>query len=455
MAGHFTPLTAGPGRRAAVLACAVCAALAACLAAAPPPPPDPPPVLTIVDAVRWALANNPELAAVRQQHGLAAADVVIADTYPFNPVAENRVQYASGPSSAAITNLVPLEHLLLWEVELHGQRRIRRRGAAAGLARTDWEIAAQEQALAVRVLRAASTLIYRQEKLRLVEEILRLNEQLVENVRRLARAEQLGGADLVIAQSEVDDVRTQFGAGRSTLVASQYDLLRALGTLSGRFALEGELELPPYAPDPEALLAEALRRRADLNARRAAVDEAEARVQLAIANRCGNPTVGLAFVYDPTQIAETGVQINFPLPVANLHRGEILRARAERDRALFDVRATEVQVRQDVQAALTRLRAAQAWAETFRAQTLPNLRNYLDAVERLYRAGDPRVDLLRVMDVRRKLLRARDSYLDALYEIHQAMADLHAAVGGPAVAAGPCPPPGPPAPAPPPGTPAP
>jgi cobalt-zinc-cadmium efflux system outer membrane protein len=412
----------------------------------------------VADAVRWSLVNNPELAAVRQQHGMAAADVVIAQTYPFNPLSENRIQQASGPESAGITNRVPLEHLLLWEVELHGQRRIRQEGAAAGLARTDWEIAAQEQAVAVRVLRACSTLIYRQEKFRLVEEVLRLNERLVEDVRRLARAEQLGGADLVIAQSEVDDVRTQVGAGRTTLVASQYELLRAMGTADGRFALDGRLEVPPYAPDPEALLAEALGRRADLNARRAAVKEAESRLQLAIANRCGNPTVGLAFTYDPTRIAMTGVQLNVPLPVANLHRGEILRARAELERAVLDERATEFQVGQDVRAALVRLGAAQAWAESYRSQTLPNLRGYLDALERLYRAGDPRVDLLRVMDVRRKLLRARDSYLDALYEVHQAMADLHAAVGGPAVAAGPCPPapaaPPPPAP-PPPGTPAP
>ncbi len=33
----------------------------------------------------WALQQNPLLAAVRQQHGTAAAGIVIAQTYPFNP----------------------------------------------------------------------------------------------------------------------------------------------------------------------------------------------------------------------------------------------------------------------------------------------------------------------------------------------------------------------------------
>src|SRR5580698_11600547 len=46
------------------------------------------PVLTLEAAVHFALQNNPTLANQRQQHGIAAAQVIIADTYPFNPVLE-------------------------------------------------------------------------------------------------------------------------------------------------------------------------------------------------------------------------------------------------------------------------------------------------------------------------------------------------------------------------------
>src|SRR5437660_7253169 len=77
--------------------------------------------LTLNDAVCLALERNPELAALRQEHGIAAAAVVIADTYPFNPVWENRVQQASGPESAGITNQVPLEEIVLLELEMRGQ----------------------------------------------------------------------------------------------------------------------------------------------------------------------------------------------------------------------------------------------------------------------------------------------------------------------------------------------
>src|SRR5271155_3594431 len=109
--------------RALLLATVACLASTAMAAAQPIPERPPiPPVLSLDQALQWAFQFNPELAAIRQQHGIASAQVIIADTYPFNPVLENRVQASSGPTSAGITNRVPLEHILVWELEVRGQR---------------------------------------------------------------------------------------------------------------------------------------------------------------------------------------------------------------------------------------------------------------------------------------------------------------------------------------------
>lgn len=421
-------------------------------AAPPPVGAEPlPQVLTLDAAVRWALQYSPELAAQRQQHGIAAAGVLIANTYPFNPVLENRIQGASGPASAGITNNVPLEHLLLWEIEVHGQRAYRERNAAAALSRTDWQIVQQEQLLAVRVIRAFTTLLYRQEKLRLVEQTLRFNEQLVEQVRKLMSAGQLRGADLILATTEVDTTRDLVSGGREALLAARYDLYLALGVVEAAFQLSGTLEVPSSTWDDQAVLEIALERRADLHARQAAVAEAESNLRLAVANRYGNPIIGPAFTYDPTRISMIGAQINIPLPVANTHRGEIIQRDAERVRAFLDLRQTEVLVRQEVRSALARLEAAQKRAEVYRTQILPGLRKSVEDMERLFRASEPGVDVLRVIDVRRKFLVAGDSYLDTLWRISQAQADLVAAVGAPVVPGlGPCAPtPNPPCPSPP------
>ena len=50
---------------------------------------------------------------------------------------------------------------------------------------------------------------------------------------------------------------------------------------------------------------------------------------------------------------------------------------------------------------------------------------------KLFNANLPGADLTRLIDVRRKLLRARESYLDAVWSVRMARADLLAAVGEP------------------------
>jgi cobalt-zinc-cadmium efflux system outer membrane protein len=406
-----------------------------------PEPPGP----SLGEAVALALENNPALAALRQERGIAAAGVIIARTYPFNPLWEGRAQQNSGPVSAGITNRVAVEDLLLLEVELRHQGRYRRQGAAAALSRTEWEIATQELALAVQVFRAYHNVLYQQERLRLIEATIQLNQKLVEESQRLMDAGKLRGADLILARTEVEDARSQLGPLRTSLATALSDLRRALGIVDGPpLELAGRLDATPVAPaipDMATATDEALQRRPDLFARRAALAEAEAAVRLEVANRFGNPVVGPAFTYDPTRVAEIGGQLNLPIPVFNMHRGLIQQRQAQQAKAGLELRQTEVQIRQDVQAALNRLAAARAAADVYRTRVLPSFQSALEGIEKLFVQAEPGVDVLRIIDMRRKLIRARDSYLGTLWEVSQAQADLVAAVGDVTLTGLPCAPP--------------
>src|SRR5262249_23784336 len=202
-------------------------------AAPPPTAPAPLPLAWTLDAaVLWALQHNPELAATRQQHGIAAAAIVIARTYPFNPIYEGNVWGAWGPREA-VTNHVPFVQALLLEVEVNGQRGHRLNQARAALSRTDWEIATQELNLAVRVVRAFHTVVYRKQKLQLLAEILRLQEEAVEQVRKLVGLGQLRQPDLIVARTEVDDTRAQLGPARNALAVAWAEFYRALGMPTG------------------------------------------------------------------------------------------------------------------------------------------------------------------------------------------------------------------------------
>ena len=129
-----------------------------------------------------------------------------------------------------------------------------------------------------------------------------------------------------------------------------------------------------------------------------------------------------------------GLVVTGPIPVFNRRQGEIAQRRADLARAQADLRSVEADVTLAVKAALARLAEARKWADEYPAEVLPNLERARQDLERLFAQNEPGVDVLRVNGVRQRLLKARDLYLDALFELGQARADLAAAVGDPALA---------------------
>ena len=91
----------------------------------------------------------------------------------------------------------------------------------------------------------------------------------------------------------------------------------------------------------------------------------------------------------------------------------------------------EVQIEQDVQAAAIRLANAREGVTAYQNDILPSLRAALDGMQKLFQQGE--ADVLRITDLERKLLQAQSGYLDALWEVSQAQADLAAAVGDPGI----------------------
>ena len=385
------------------------------------------------EAVAWALQNNPELATFRSQRGIAAANLVIARTFPFNPVLSLNPAYVHGRSADVVTNPVDTQVTLILPLEVRHQKRFRQQEAVAALSRTECEILAQETAVTVRVARAYWGTLYRIEKLRLLDTTARLNQQTADQVRRLVDQGRLRGADWILARTEVDDTRSQTSIARIALSIAQGELIRSIGMTDPNLSVRGKLEIPPIATDLAALTQLAIERRADLQARQTMVREAEARLKLTIADRFGNPSIGPYYQFDQSSLHFVGAQVNVPIPVFNVKRGEIQQKEAELVQFSLAARQIETQVRQDVAAARARWASAHQGVETYNKEILPNLRESLAGIEKLFAQGEPGVDVLRLIDMRRKSLRADDGYLDALWEVLQAQADLAAATGDPSL----------------------
>jgi outer membrane protein TolC len=418
------------------LALAALAALAQSPAELPPPQPVPTPlVLSAGGAVRWALERNPELATWRAQRGIAQANVVIARQYPFNPIAQHFVWYGNGPESSGVTNHVFNEHTMRLDVELRHQGTYRRALARASLTRTDWDVAAQELLVSVRVARAFNALLYRRAKYAVANEQVQLQDEAVKQVGQMVEQNKLNLADVYVARADAAEGRNLLGPSHSLLVTAGYDLRRALGMVQEDFEVEGTLETGLVKPDAPELVQAAMERRPDLHSLEFAVQEADERLRLEVANRFGNPSIGPGFEYNETSVYFIGMWLVWSPPVLNTRKGEIQLRQAERARAIQAVRQSEVTVQQDVYAALARLNEAEGVADRFRTQLLPELRRTRDAIDKLLEQNQAGADLARALDVRRRLLRSRDAYLDALFEVSQARVDLAAAVADLSLAA--------------------
>ncbi len=158
-------------------------------AAAQTPAPTPSPTVLARDAaIQIALRDNPTLRTVRNQRGFAEAAVVIAKTYPFNPIFTGYVTGVTGPYYASVSNFVYQEHYISLELEVCGQGGHRRAAAEASASRSEWEICQQELAVSITVIKAYNAVLYRTKKLEFLEELIRTNEGGVEQLRKQAEA---------------------------------------------------------------------------------------------------------------------------------------------------------------------------------------------------------------------------------------------------------------------------
>ena len=392
------------------------------------------------EAVRFALEHNPLLQAVREQRGFAQGSIVIARTYPYNPLLQSVISGVSGPRASDITNHVFNATTIRLDVELRGQGAHRRAAAQAAATRTEWEIAVQEVSTSVAAVRAFNAVVYRRRKLDVLEDTIRFTEDVASQVEKFVKlgppASRLRPADLILARTELDAARAQLGQGRTALAVARADLRRQLGILDDSFEVKGELDLPVPTIEFESYSQAAREQRPDIQVRKAMVAEAQARYRLQMADRFGNPSIGPTFELNETSDTFVGISLAFPIPVLNTRQGEIQQARATLARALADVKQFEVQSDQDIQAALARLAEARKWVDSYKGVALPNLRQAVKDMNKLLEQNDPGVDVLRVLNVQRNYLRAFDTYLDALFELSQARADLAAAVADPGLALG-------------------
>jgi cobalt-zinc-cadmium efflux system outer membrane protein len=389
-------------------------------------------VLTLRQATAFALARNPELAALSREVRAREGAVVQAAARP-NPFLETSVEDFAGTGLArgfsASQTTVQVGQLF----ELGGKRPARTRAAARGVDLGRREYDARRNAIRGQVAETFVDVLTAQERQVLTADVVRLAERVTSTVTERVRAGKVAPIEETRARAALASTRLDLDRVRRELEAARRRLAATWGSDDPHFdAVEGTLDVSITVPSREQLAArlsqnpELARWDAEVLQRRAALEVEESKrvpdVALSGGPRWLNLTGDVAFVLFAT----------VPLPIYTRNEGAIEEARhriarAEHERSVASVRLTTA-----LAGTYRALSTAAAEVATLKADVLPAAQEAFEAVSEGYRFG--KFGLVDVLEAQRTFFDARGRLLRALSEYQKALVVVERLIDAPLAA---------------------
>lgn len=352
------------------------------------------------EAAVLAVLIHPRLRAVRDQRGIATAQLLQAGILP-NPQISYSVDVPTGGTTAGTVNAFGFG--LGWDLQALFTRRPRIDAGQARLQAISLDIAWQEWQVAQAAKQHLLRLVFLAKQVALARTVA---QDLEENLTLVQQAVALGSE----TARELAAAETAFQQARFTVLTLQQQqaqerlaLNQAIGLPPARdVPLQADIGPPAWHTLPSAtqLLEHLEARRLDLIALKMGYASQEAQVRVAIKAQFPRIHIGLAEARDTGNVITTGFSVSLDLPFFDRNQGQIALERATRQELfddyvarLFDARAAVFGLRTKIDAVTAQVRALEA-----SLLTLEHLvQTYYTAVQ------EGNADLLSYYDVRNTL----------------------------------------------------
>ncbi|MFZ0213867.1 MAG: TolC family protein [Candidatus Acidiferrales bacterium] len=377
--------------------------------------------LTLAQALDMAERQNLDLIAARAQRAVTAAGVRIASERP-NPTG-NFTALRDDPHEGWWFD-VPLE--------LGSKRQRRIDLAHAENALTDDDISALEKQLRQNVRDAFFALALARGVTAEKNDALMLAQRLHDIAQQRFQAGDVpqlevfqaglvasqAQADYQVAQKEEKVALNELNELLSEPPATDWDLVNPLADL-------------PSEPTLDSLLSRANGANAELQ--KIAQEERVEQTQLALykADRIPNLTLSLGMDYASPHNFRYGPrsQASMEVPIFSRDQGEIAQSSASLMALEAQASATRRAVEGHVESAYLELDSREAQAQLYKESLLPASERLESMAEESYRAG--KANILSVLDAQKNVQQVREEYLQSLYAVQQAFAQLEDTVGAP------------------------
>ncbi len=377
--------------------------------------------LSADEAAVIAVLANPKLRAVRDQKGVAAAQLLQAGILP-NPQFSYSLDVPTGGATQGTFNAYGLG--LNWDV-----RSLILRGANVDAARShaisvDLGVAWQEWQVAQAAKLHAYRLFFLRKELAVAKEQEKGLQENVKTVRQAVDHGYMTIVDLTAAEAALQRAHASVLALEQQKEQERLALNQTLG-FSPEYSvpLQQDLEPPSFKTTPSfAKITEGIEeRRLDLLALKKGYQSEEARLRAAVLAQFPRITIGLSHARDVSNVVTTGFGIAIDLPFFDRNQGRIAIEEASRKQLfdeyisrLFDARAEVARILTDSEALKRQLQATE--------ESLPVLKNLVQTYYQALLEGN--ADILSYYNARERLLAGNLG----LFQLRRNLADLFIAL---------------------------
>jgi outer membrane protein, heavy metal efflux system len=382
--------------------------------------------VTLQRALDLMRRHNPELSAVRQELTVARGELQKASYLtPFNFELASEADYKARSTRS---NSQDWRVGFIQEFEIFGQRALRQKSARIG-----YDTAITQLSDQTRLLQGATKLTFYEamrvrDELALLAELARLDFNLVQAARTRLDAGEIN-------QVEYNSAQIRYGQSHRALLQGRerYRLLRSsLGRLLGGQAgaepePAGGTRLKPIQIEIESLLEGARRTRPDLRSRQFAIAQLDTEITLNRRRNSPNPAIGMFFGHDNNTERFIGPLLGFSVPLFNRRVGEETILSGRRAQAKDQLRATELNVEQQVRDAYNNYLTARQSLRIYEDEVEVPARQSFGLLETAFTEG--KIDLLRLSIAEREAFEARMAYVDAWFDVLAAQVAIELATG--------------------------
>ena len=397
-----------------------------------------PTALTVEDVVTQAVAEHPELLALRAEVDAAAGRLRQAGLRP-NPTLDLGFQKALGPDNNAMVGVsLPLD--------LNGRKEGRVGVAERELDVRRAQIADRERRLRADVRMKAGEALAVQRSLATLGEVLAANRRALGVVRDRVQSGAAPTLDENLQLLEVNRLETSEVALRGRLDVLGLQLRAVAGLAAGPpITVVGDLAAVTVPVDVEQAARLAVAGRPDLAAVRADAAMAAARVRKEEAEGRWDASVNVGyqrqdFGFDLQGLTASGstrpiqdvfhyfgAGVSITLPVRNRNEGNIAAARAEVRAAERRQDFVDRMIRQEIAAAIAQDTAARRALDLYASGVRTLAARNFEVVRQAYELG--RGTLLDVIAEQRRYLEIENGYTDALKQVYDASVEVARATG--------------------------